>query len=113
MNRYIVLYSAPLQVAQRFAQATPEEAQKGMQLWFDWKKRIGSGLIDMGKPLGNAMRVTKSGITKGDSKIIGMSILQANAMNDALEMVKNHHHLHWAEDCEIVILQEMPIPEMQ
>ena len=112
MQRYIVLYYAPLSVAERFAQATPDEAMKGMQLWIDWAGKIGTGLVDGGKPLGNARRVTKTGVTKIDSKIIGMSILQANTMDEALEMVKDHHHLNWAEDCEIVVLEEMPIPEM-
>jgi hypothetical protein len=106
------LYYAPLSVAERFAQATPEEAMKGMQLWVDWAERIGTGLVDGGKPLGNARQVTKEGVTKIDSNIIGMSILQANTMEQALEMVKDHHHLDWAEGCQIVILEEMPIPEM-
>ena len=113
MTKYIVLYYAPLAVAQRFAQATPEEAAQGMKLWMDWKEKIGDGLIDMGKPLGNAMKVTKSGITKSDSKIIGMSIIQAENMDEALDMVKDHHHLQWADDCEIVVLEQMPIPELQ
>jgi len=113
MKRYVVLYCAPATVAERFAQATPEEAQQGMKLWFAWQEKIGSGLVDMGKPLGNAMRVAKDGITKSDSNVIGMSILQGNTLDEALEMVKNHHHLHWASDCSIVVLEEMPIPEME
>ena len=113
MGRYIVLYEAPLGVAERFAQATPEEAMAGMQLWIDWAQTIGTGLVDPGKPLGNAMRVTPSGVAKIDSNIIGMSILQAESMDEALSMVKDHHHLYWAEDCEIVVLEEMPIPEME
>jgi hypothetical protein len=113
MRRYIVLYCAPMAVAERFAQATPEEAMKGMSLWVDWAKKIGTALVDPGKPLGNAKKVTKTGITQSDSKVIGMSILQANNMDEALEMVKDHHHLHWAEDCEIVVLEEMAIPELE
>ncbi len=113
MKRYVVLYRAPATVAERFAQATPEEAQQGMKLWFEWKEKIGPGLVDMGKPLGNATMVTKDGITKSDSDIIGMSMLQANTMEEALKMVKNHHHLHWAEDCSIVVLEETAIPEME
>jgi len=112
MGRYIVLYEAPLGIAERFAQATPEEAMVGMQLWIDWAQKIGTGLVDPGKPLGNAMRVTPSGVAAIDSNIIGMSILQAESMDEALSMVKDHHHLHWAEDCEITVLEEMPIPEM-
>ena len=113
MGRYIVLYFAPLGVAERFAQVTPEEAMEGMQLWVDWAQRIGSGLVDPGKPLGNAIKVTKAGTARTDSEIIGMSILQADSMDEALNMVKEHHHLDWAEDCEIVLLEEMPIPEME
>ncbi len=113
MRKYIVLYTAPITAAERFAQVTREEAQQGMKLWFDWKAKIGSGLIDMGNQLGNALKVTKTGVTKSDSNIVGMSILQANTMDDALEMVKGHHHLQWADGCEIVVLEEMPIPEMQ
>src|SRR5689334_22873136 len=113
MRRYIVLYSAPKSVAERFAQATPQEAQQGLQLWIDWQKKIGTGLVDAGKPLGNAMKVTKTQVVQSDTKVIGMSILQADTMNEALEMVKNHHHLYWAEDCEIDVIEEMPIPELQ
>ncbi len=111
MGRYVVLYEAPLGVAERFAQATPEEAAAGVQLWVDWAQKIGPGLVDPGKPLGNAVRVSTCGSGHTDSNIIGMSILQAESMDGALSMVNDHHHLHWAEDCEIVVLEEMPIPE--
>ena len=78
-----------------------------------YSRKIGSGLVDMGKPLSNAMRVTKDGIAKSDSNIVGMSILQANTLDEALEMVKDHPHLHWAPDCPIVVLEELPIPELE
>jgi hypothetical protein len=92
MGRYIVLYEAPLGVAERFAQATPEEARKGMQLWVDWGQKIGAGLVDPGKPLGNAQRVTPSGVAKTDSNIIGMSILQAESME---LFSRNGQYLKW------------------
>ncbi|MEO5805958.1 hypothetical protein [Devosia sp.] len=112
MGRYIVLYQAPLSVAERFAQATPEEAMKGMQMWISWAQKLGSALIDPGRPLGHAMRVTPAGAKPTDSTIIGMSIMAASSMDEALGLVKDHHHLHWAPDCEILVLEEMPIPEM-
>jgi len=113
MHRFIVLYRAPQRVAERFAQATPQEAQQGLQLWVDWAARIGPSLIDAGKPLGNAVSVKPSGASNSDTDIIGMSILQAASMDDALEMVRNHHHLSWADSCEITVLEEMPIPELE
>ena len=113
MHRCIVLYRAPQQVAERFAQATPEQAQHGMQLWVDWAVRIGPALLDPGKPLGNAVDVQPAGAAKSNTDIIGMSIIQAGSMDEALEMVKDHHHLRWAEACEITVLEEMPIPELE
>src|SRR5262245_37943452 len=108
MKEYVILYQAPKTVAQRFAEATPEEARHGLNLWFGWKDRLGDALVRLGRPLGNAMRVAKNGVTPSDSNIIGMSIVQANSMPEALEMVEDHHHLYWAEDCEITVLEEIP-----
>jgi hypothetical protein len=113
MRRYIVLYQAPVGVAERFAEATPEEAMEGMQLWVDWAQRVGAALVDPGKPLGNAVKVNASGSSPTDTRVIGMSILQADSMDGALAMVDDHHHLHWAEDCEIVVLEEQAVPELQ
>jgi hypothetical protein len=42
-----------------------------------------------------------------------MSILQANTLDEDLEMVKDHHHPHCAPDCSIVVLKELPIPELE
>ncbi len=112
INRYIVLYKAPISVAKRFAQATEAEAMAGLKMWIDWAKKLGSVLLDPGKPLGNATRVTKDSITRIDSQVIGMSLLQAISLDAAIDMVRNHHYLSWANDCEIEVLEEMPIPEL-
>ena len=113
MHRFVVLYLAPHDVAEGFARATPEQAQAGLQHWIDWAQKIGPALLDPGKPLGNTLRVTASGVTPGDSDVIGMSILQAESRDEALRMVEGHHHLQWSDGCEILLLEEMPIPELQ
>jgi hypothetical protein len=112
MSRYIVLYHAPLDVAQRFARATPEEAALGLQAWIDWSTKLGPALVDPGRPLGSSRRVTQSGAVDGREDIIGMSILEASSMEEALTMVENHHHLRWADECSITVLEEMGIPEL-
>jgi hypothetical protein len=112
MHNFVVLYRAPLDVAERFAQATPEEAQQGMALWADWATKLGPALVYPGKPLGNAVTVQPAAVANSTTDIIGMSIIRANSMDDALEMLKEHHHLQWADSCEITVLQEMPIPEL-
>lgn len=112
MNRYIILYKAPLSVRQRLAQATPTEAQQGVQAWVDWQERVGDALIDAGRPVGRAQRVTAQGATDTGSAVVGMSILQAPTIDDAVALVADHHHLRWAGGCEIEVLEEMAIPEL-
>src|SRR5690348_18113840 len=57
---FIVLYRAPLDVAERFAQATPEEAMDGLKLWTDWFERTGNALVDPGKPDRKSTRLNSS-----------------------------------------------------
>ena len=113
MSRFVVLFSAPLSVAQRFAKATPAEAQAGKKLWIDWARKLGPALVHPGQPLGNGMKITQGGAKRTNSPIVGMSIVEAGSADEALEMVRDHHHLRWAKDCEILLLEEMTIPEEQ
>jgi hypothetical protein len=47
VNRYIVLYKAPVSVAERFARATKEEAMAGLKMWIDWAQKLGSALVEV------------------------------------------------------------------
>lgn len=112
MTRYVVLYHAPLAVAQRFAQATPAEAQLGLQRWIDWTTRLGAALLDPGQPFGQSRCVTASGVESGDTDVVGMSILEAPSIDAALDMVRDHHHLDEGDGCSITLLEEMAVPEL-
>lgn len=112
MTRYIVLYHAPRHVAERFATATPEQAQAGLGAWLEWSRELGPALVDLGKPLGRALRVTSADVSEADADIIGMSIIQAETMEAALGFVQDHHHLGWDEGCSITLLEETAIPEL-
>ena len=89
---------------------SPEDAKKGMEPWMAWAEKCGSGLVDFGAPLGNGQKVTKSGSAAGGSAMSGYSILEAGDMNAALELVKDHPHLSWADGCEIEVHEAMPLP---
>ncbi len=112
MKKFIVLYYAPTPAREQMQKSTPEEMKKGMEPWMAWKERVGSGMVDMGTPLGNAMKVTKSGIMPGDTSIVGYSILQAENIDGAVAMLKEHPHLQWAEGCEIEVHESMSMPGM-
>lgn len=113
MKKFIVIYHAPMEAAQKMAMATPEEAKKGMEPWMAWAQKIGSGMVDMGTPLGNGMVVTKSGTNPSQKEVVGYSILQANNMDEAVEMLKGHPHLDWVDGCSIEVHEGLPLPGME
>jgi len=113
MGRFIVLCYAPIGVVERLASSTPEEAMEGVQQWVNWAQKLGRAPIDPGGPLGNAISVKASGIAATSTSVIGMSLLEAESREEALAIVQDHHHLKWADDCEILMLEEMPIPELE
>lgn len=61
----------------------------------------------------DAVKITRDGVSAADTNVVGMSILQAGSTDEALSLVVGHHHLEWSNDCEIVLLEEMAIPELQ
>lgn len=109
MKQFIVLYYAPASAVEQMHKASPEEMKKGMEPWMEWAKKVGSGMVDLGTPLGNGHKVTKSGATATNAEVTGYSILQAKDMDTAVEMLKGHPHLGWAEGCEIEVYESMPL----
>ena len=89
---------------------SPEDMKKGMESWMAWAKKCGSGLVDMGTPLANGQKVTKDGTSPSNTSVVGYSILQAESMEKAVEMLKGHPHLEWAGGCEIEVHEAMPSP---
>jgi hypothetical protein len=79
----------------------------------EWSKKVGSGLVDFGTPLGNAQKVTKDGASASDSQVNGYTILQAENMDAAVEMLKGHPHLDWADGCSIEVYESLPVPGME
>jgi hypothetical protein len=81
-----------------------------MEPWMLWAKKCGDGLIDLGAPLGNAMKVTQSGSSPGDSSVVGYSLLQAESADAAKALLDGHPHLAWNAGCEIELHECLPLP---
>ena len=110
MKKFLILYTAPTPAREQMQKSTPEEMKKGMEPWMAWKDKLGDKLVDMGMPLGNAMTVTKNDVMPGDAEVVGYSVLQADSIDEAVEMVKNHPHLQWMEGCTVEVHEMMPMP---
>ena len=90
--------------------ATPAQMKEGMESWMAWARNCGDGLVDLGAPLGGGEKVGKSGSSPSDKDVAGYSILQAESMEAAKNLLKSHPHLEWAEGCEIEVHEAIPIP---
>lgn len=113
MKKYIVLYHAPQSAMQKMANVSPEDAKKGMEPWMAWAQKAGDRMVDLGTPLGNGQQVTKSGTTPSNKEVVGYSILQANSMDEAVELLKSHPHLDWVDGCSIEVHEALPLPGME
>lgn len=109
MKKFIVLYRAPSSAREKMQNTTPEDMKKGMEPWMAWKEKLGDALVDMGTPLTHAMTVTTTEVMPGDVSIVGYSILQAENIDDAVAMVKNHPHLQWVDGCSVEVHESMPM----
>jgi hypothetical protein len=82
MNTYVLLYKGGK------AGATPAEAEKIMKVWMGWFEKLGTTLVDGGKPFGQGKTVTSSGIRDGANASNGYTIIQADNLPAAAAVAK-------------------------
>jgi hypothetical protein len=111
MKKFIVIYHAPVDAVKQTASASPEEQAKGMEGWMKWAEKCGNKLVDMGAPLMNGQQLNSNGQSKNsDKNVVGYSILQAENLDEAKNLLKGHPHLGWNADCAIEVHETMPLP---
>ena len=110
MKKFVVVYYAPKEAIEQMKNLTPEQHKEVMKPWMEWMEKCGDGMVDMGTHLGNGKKVTTSGVSSSDKEIAGYLILQAETMDKAIDMLKDHPLLTWAEGCQIEVYEAMPMP---
>ena len=108
MNKYLVLYRAPIPAEDQMANATQEQAQAGMDAWNAWAAKAGSALVDFGSPLGPSAVLHGE---PGPGFIGGYSLLQAESLAEAERILEGHPHLD-QPGFSIEVLESMPMPGM-
>lgn len=108
MKKFIIIYRAPQSSMKKMEKSSPEDMRKEMEFWMKWAKKCGKGMVDMGAPLGNAHKMSKSNHGPIKSNIAGYSVLQAKSMKEVKDMIREHPHLNWNRGCEIEVHESMP-----
>ena len=108
MPKYLVLYRAPVSAREQMANASPEQAQAGMEAWTAWSKRAGDAIVDLGSPLGDAANL---GAGASSEHVGGFSILRADSMDAVKKVLEGHPHLHIAGG-SIEVMEFLAMPGM-
>jgi hypothetical protein len=72
-----------------------EEGRAHMGKWQSWMQSLGDAVVDPGMPVGPSKTVSSSGVADdgGSNPLSGMTVLQAETMEQALEMAKSCPHV--------------------
>jgi hypothetical protein len=75
--------------------SSPEESAKIMEKWDTWIKGLDNAFINEGAPVGLSKTVSSSGIENdgGSNPLSGISIVNAESMEAALEIAKGCPHI--------------------
>src|SRR5436190_1818933 len=109
MKKFLVLYKAPASSFETMMKATPEQQKAGMDAWMAWSKTASGLIVDMGAPLGKALRVTTSGASPITNDLGGYSILQAESKEALAKALNGHPHFMMPEGT-IEVTELMPMP---
>lgn len=100
--KFLVLYKADVTAQEQMGQATPEQAEAGMQEWMSWAGRAGSAIVDMGSPVSPSS-------DGADASIGGYSVLEAESREALDGVLEGHPHLAIGT---IDVHEFLPVPGM-
>jgi hypothetical protein len=112
MKKFLVLYKASKAEFEKAMASTPEQQKAGMDAWMAWSQKASATIVDMGAPLGKALRVTAESSSPVTNDLGGYSILQAESKEALAEALKGHPHFLMGPNSSIEVTELMPMPGM-
>jgi hypothetical protein len=109
MKKFLVLYKAGKADFEKAIAASPEQQKAGMDAWMAWSKKAAGAIVDLGAPLGKALRVTKEGSSPITNDLGGYSILQAESKEALAETLKGHPHFMIGASGFIEVTELLPM----
>ena len=97
MPKYLLIYHGNPDIQ------GPEEGAKHMAAWKAWSAGLGDAVVDPGLPVGPSKTITASGVEDhgGSNPASGMTVLQADNMDDAVAFAQGCPHLSGTGTIEI------------
>ncbi len=113
MKKFMVLYQSPFSASEKMAESSPEKMQASMQEWMAWREKSGGeAKVEFGMPLEKGKHIEGSEVSDPTTTVSGYSIIQAESLDDAAELLKDHPHLKAPAGTSIEVLEFLPMPGM-
>ncbi len=109
MTKYLLLYRSTTSAADQMANATPEQAQEGMDAWMTWAGKAGSAITDLGSPTQSVATVPDGPADGG--YVGGYSFMEADSLDALKGLLDGHPHL-MMDGNAIEVLELLPMPGM-
>lgn len=68
------------------------------ELWPKWMEKVGNRMTDMGSPMEHGTSLHDDGSTGNATPLTGYTIIQAETMDEAVELAKAHPFLSVSND---------------
>jgi hypothetical protein len=108
MSKFLYLYKGPATPMEDF---TPEQSAEQMKAWTDWMNGVGPALIDAGSPFGARAAVADDGSSPTPSDQNGYSIVEADTLDSAKDLLKGHPFLTEGKGrFAVEVFELVPIP---
>lgn len=103
MPRFLLIYHGKPDIQ------TSEDGARHMAAWKAWSAGLGAAVIDPGLPVGPSKTITPNGVEDngGANPVSGMTVLQADTMDDAIALAKDCPHLSGTGTIEIAEAMNM------
>lgn len=90
---------------------TPEDGKNHMAEWEDWSSSLGAAVIDPGMPVSKSWTVTPKGVEDngGSNPLSGISIIEADSIEAAIEMAKPCPHVKRGGTIEVAEAMDMSL----
>jgi hypothetical protein len=118
MKNFMLIFRAPMQSEQEFAQRSAEEMQAEMELWNAWIGALaqedkfigGEPLLPEGKVLrGTAKKLTDGPYMEGKEIVGGYFLIKANDWDEALKIAQASPSLN-SDDAVVEVREIMIMP---
>jgi hypothetical protein len=103
MPKFLLIYHGKPDLQSR------EDGARHMAAWKAWSAGMGAAVVDPGLPVGPSKTITQNGVEDngGPNPVSGMTVLQAETMEDAIALAKGCPHLSGTGTIEIAEAMEL------